>query len=325
MSAAPKSFKLAGFALWCCAVSPLIAQEMAAVTTPVEQPPTVEKFEEPAAPAPGQTNNSAFRFTYPVRDSGTDRIYTEANPPAQANVDQTGQTPAVRSSDQASQANVVTSFQDSPVVTGQEYAEMENLPSEPEADIGEGRFSKRPFRFSFAVYEGYNSNVNGSSQDAVESLYTSVAAGFAYDFGSSRLTLGVSLDAALAFYYNNEQLQNDGLFPTITLGISADYKAAPQLDLSFITATALLSQPDFAGGGGGPRATPETTSPAPPPWPQPTAGCRNSRRSPATRPSSITTSSRKTTISATSTRPSVSNSCISGNRRPNWSPNTGSI
>ena len=252
MSAVPKSLKLAAFALFCCAVSQATAQEMAAVTTPAEQPPTVEKFEEPATPASGQTNNSAFRFTYPVRDTGSDRIYTEANPPAQANPDETTQAAETASSDQASPNNVVTSFQDSPAVTGQEYAEMENLPSEPEADIGEGRFSKRPFRFSFAVNEGYNSNVNGSSTDPVESLYTSVAAGVAYDFGSSRLTLGVSLDAAFAFYYNNEQLQNDGIFPTISLGISADYKAAPQLDLSFITSTALLSQPDFAGGGGGP-------------------------------------------------------------------------
>ena len=72
MPAAPKSLKLAVFALFCCAASQATAQEMAAVTAPAEQPPTVEKFEEPATPAPGQTNNSAFRFTYPVRDTGSD-------------------------------------------------------------------------------------------------------------------------------------------------------------------------------------------------------------------------------------------------------------
>ncbi|MFM8808919.1 MAG: hypothetical protein ACKOJB_08485 [Chthoniobacterales bacterium] len=230
------------------------AQEMAAVV-PEEQPPTVERFEEPAAAPAGQTNNADFRFTYPVRDTQSDQIYTEANPPA------TGDAP----SEAAATATATTSAQQSAAATAAEqdaetslelaeetFIGEENMPQQPWADIGEGRFEKRPFRYSFAVYEGYNSNVNGSTTDPVESLYTSIAAGVDYAFGSSRLNLGISLDAALDFYYNNEQLQDDGIFPNITLGLNANYKATPRLDLSFVNSTALLSQPNFASGTGGP-------------------------------------------------------------------------
>ena len=250
MSATTPRVCLIALALLCCVESLSNAQELAAVS-PSEKPPTVEKFEEPTPPAPGETNNANFRFTYPVRDTNSDQTYTEA-PPAQSDQTEPSLEAQTEVSSPASLNDVVTSFQDSPATTGEMFAEMENLPTGPEPDIGEGRFAQRPFRFSFAVYEGYNSNVNGTSTDPVESLYTSIAAGVAYDFGSSRLRLSASLDAALAFYYNNERLQNDGIYPTITLGVGADYKATPKLDLSFVTSTSLLSQPDFAGGGGGP-------------------------------------------------------------------------
>lgn len=235
-----------------------MAQEMAAVV-PEEKPPAIEQFEKPAAaPATGQTNNAGFRFTYPVRDTESDRIFTEANPPATG--DTPGQVEPATSPSDAPPAEQVRSAGEMNNVAAETDLELaedtligeENLPQQPWPDIGEGRFEKRPFRYSFAVYEGYNSNVNGSSTDQVESLYTSIAAGMDYAFGSSRFNLGISLDAALAFYYNNEQLQNDGLFPTITLGLDANYKATPRLDLSFVNSTGLLSQPSFASGTGGP-------------------------------------------------------------------------
>lgn len=261
MAAAPQRIKMLIFALLFCAAEFSMAQETATVA-PEEKPPIVEKFEEPAPPAPGQTNGADFRFTYPVRDAASDQIYTEANPPATGDLPkpQADQPPAATTEesrqavDATMAATVSSSFEAAPAVSEEQIVAEEDLPIPPPADIGEGRFEKRPFRYSFAVYEGYNSNVNASPTDQVESLYTSVAAGFDYIFGSSRLKMDLSLDAALAFYYNNNQLQNDGLFPTITLGLGADYKALPQLDLSFTTSTSLLSQPNYSGGGGGPAS-----------------------------------------------------------------------
>jgi len=259
MCAAPKKPRLIFAAVLIGLTAGGRAQEMAAVV-PEEKPPTVELFEEPASPPSGQTNSADFRFTYPVRDAASDQIYTETNPPATGDAT-TQPQPATDTTTTPSpgpiQAGTGNSEAAQDAETDLELAEEtligeENLPQQPWPDIGEGRFEKRPFRYSFAVYEGYNSNVNGSSTDQVESLYTSIAAGVDYAFGSSRLNLGISLDAALAFYYNNEQLQNDGLFPTITLGLNANYKATPRLDLSFVNSTGLLSQPNFASGTGGP-------------------------------------------------------------------------
>lgn len=223
-------------------------QEMAAAL-PEEKPPTVEKFEEPAATAPGQTNGSNFRFTYPVRDTASDQLYTEANPPATTATPPRSSEP---STEETATPNAMSDEEESLALAEDRIIGDENLPQEPFPDIGEGRFSKRPFRFSFAVYEGYNSNVNGTSVDPVESLYTSIAAGVDYSFGTSRLSFGIGLDAALAFYYNNSELKNDGIFPTITLGLDGTYKATPQLELQLSSSTGLLSQPNFASSGGGP-------------------------------------------------------------------------
>jgi len=229
------------------------AQEMAAVV-PEEKPPTVEHFEEPSVPAPGQTNSADFRFTYPVRDEASNSIYTEANPPATGDLPMPTEPapPVTKPSAEPTQSAAEVAAETDLELGEETLIGEENMPQQPWPDIGEGRFEKRPFRYSFAVYEGYNSNVNGTSTDQVESLYTSIAAGADYAFGTSRFNLGMHLDAAVAFYYNNEQLQNDGLFPTITLGLDANYKATPRLDLSFVNSTALLTQPNFSGGTGGP-------------------------------------------------------------------------
>jgi len=259
MRPAPKRFILTFASLACCSAACLVAQEMAAVA-PEEKPPTVERFEEPAVPSAGQTNGADFRFTYPVRDAESNSIYTEANPPATGDLPSPSESvvptvaPSAEPTRTAAEANAPA---ESASEVDLELAEEtligeENLPQQPWPDIGEGRFEKRPFRYSFAVNEGYNSNVNGTSTDQVESLYTSIAAGADYAFGSSRLKLGIHFDAAIEFYYNNEQLQNDGLFPTITLGLDANYDATSRLVLSFVNSTALLSQPNFSAGTGGP-------------------------------------------------------------------------
>lgn len=223
------------------------AQEMAAVV-PEGGPPTVEKFEEPVPPTPEAGDSSAFRFTYPVRDAGSDRVYTEENPPATADVEPATATTPTKGS--ASESAASTPVAEPLPLPDEEFVGGENLPEPAPADIGEGRFSKRPFRYSFAVYEGYNSNVTGVPNGGVESIYTMVEAGVNYAFGTSRLKLDLGLSAGVTFYYNNEGLQNNGIFPTITLTLGANYAATPRLDLSFATSTALLSQPNFGVSGG---------------------------------------------------------------------------
>jgi len=130
-----------------------------------------------------------------------------------------------------------------------DFVGPETLPEGPVADIGEGRFERRPFRYSFAVKEGYNSNVNTTQNDPIESLFTQISAGVGYEFGSSRLRLNTSFDAGFTYYYNNDGLSNDGIFPTVTFLLGAEYAASPRLDLYFRTSTALLSQPDYGNAG----------------------------------------------------------------------------
>jgi hypothetical protein len=198
------------------------------------KPPSVETFEE-AVPAEKENESSKFRFTYPVRDNATTQLFTEEKNGTAA--------PAASTTNPAAG----TPLPNPPAGTA--FTTVGNEAGQELPDIGAGRFSKRPFRYSFAVYEGYNSNVNTLNSGGVSSLYTEIAAGIGYDFGGSRLQLNVDLGAALTFYYNNKELQNDGLFPTINLIVGANYAASERLDLSFSTATSLLSQPNFTVAG----------------------------------------------------------------------------
>lgn len=238
--------------------------------------------QEPAASGEDATNNGSFRFTYPVRDGGSNEVYTETAPSLASTTaaNDTAQpattepappvpvestlapTPAPAPAPEAKPAAVKKknsmrssspTLREDPVVLpnplGPEEFVSPDTFGESVPDIGEGRFQRRPFRFSFAVYEGYNSNVDGAPNDPTQSLYTEIAAGIGYDFGSSRLQLNATLSGGLTFYYNTENLDNDGIFPTLMLSLSADYAATPRLDLSFDTFTSLLSQPDFSTSG----------------------------------------------------------------------------
>lgn len=198
------------------------------------KPPSVETFEE-AVPAESKEEGSNFRFTYPVRDSNSNQLFTE---------EKNGDVPTAVSDTDLAAGNTLPD-----PATGSSFTSVGNEAGQELPDIGAGRFSKGPFRYSFAVYEGYNSNVNTQNSGGVASLYTEVAAGIGYEFGGSRLQLNVDLGAALTFYYNNNQLQNNGLFPTVNLIVGANYAASERLDLSFTTATSLLSQPNFTVAG----------------------------------------------------------------------------
>jgi len=231
----------------------------ATTTTPTPQPPalelnltgpaplSVDTFEEVITPTDTGDSDSAFRFSYPVRDSESGQII---NPPTDA---ARGDVPSAITADDLATASALGPVMTTPgVLSGGTSAPFQTIGESGELppDMDEGIFSRSPFRYSFAVYEGYNSNVNTQPSGGVQSLYTEVAAGVGYEFGGSRLQLQTSLSAALTFYYNNSQLRDDGLFPTINLIIGANYDATPRLDLSFATLTTLQSQPNFSVSGG---------------------------------------------------------------------------
>ncbi|MBU3665422.1 MAG: hypothetical protein FGM15_06035 [Chthoniobacterales bacterium] len=207
-------------------------------------PPAVESFEQPVAG--GENGSAGFRFTYPVRDAQSNQLVTEQAESTQVSTENVpapldAPPPPRRHRD----GNLLTPQPPQSAVSGGASATTgSNSP-----DIGEGIFQRSPFRYSFAINEGYNSNVNTRQDGGVQSMYTLVSAGIGYDFGSSRLQLNTSLSAALAFYYNNGELANDGLFPTINFVLGANYAATPRLDLSFSTVTSLLSQPNFTVSG----------------------------------------------------------------------------
>jgi hypothetical protein len=197
---------------------------------------TVAGLAQDTTPAEG----SGFRYTYPVRD--TSGRQTVAASPTSAPASTADAVPAPPAPSPGPSRGPLS--QGPPQVAADSFETVGQVGDMP-VDVGEGRFERGPFRYSFAVYEGYNSNVNTQPDNGVESLYTELAAGISYEFGSSRLQLTTSLTAALSLYYNNSELRNDGLFPTINFLLGANYSATPQLDLSFATTTSLLSQPSF--------------------------------------------------------------------------------
>lgn len=114
---------------------------------------------------------------------------------------------------------------------------------EEETDgIDFGIFSRKPFRFTFSVREGFDSNVFTTRDNPQSSFYTNFAAGVSYDFGSPRLQLRSSLGGGLTYYYNrgDDPIDWNGIF-----SLGATYQATPRLTLTIDTSTAYLSQPDL--------------------------------------------------------------------------------
>lgn len=105
-----------------------------------------------------------------------------------------------------------------------------------------GIFSRKPFRFTFSVREGWDSNVFTTRNNPQSSFYTNFAAGISYDFGSPRLQLRSSLGGGLTYYYNrgDDPIDWNGIF-----SLGATYQATPRLTLTIDTSTAYLSQPDL--------------------------------------------------------------------------------
>lgn len=213
-----------------------------------DAPPKVDTFEEPV-PGGADSDASRFRFTYPVRDAGSDRVFTEEKPAVPQDV-----PAAVSDADiaaglampdpgpmPASQAAAYQADNAAFESVGTTDASTQEL-----ADLGPFRSGKGPFRYTFYVTEGYNSNVNAQQNGGVQSMFTAIGAGVSYAFGTSRLKVETGLGAGLTFYYNNAGLQNDGLFPNGTFDLSVEYAASQKLNLFLNNSTSLQAQPDFA-------------------------------------------------------------------------------
>lgn len=195
-------------------------------------------------------SGSPFRFGgMPVRDVGGDQVYADQPAPSPQATASGGSAPAQSaSSTRAKRPRPAPTPGPEADETFSAVGDSSAAASAPAADIGEGRFERSRFRYSVGVYEGYDSNIYLTQNDPTGSLYTMIAAGVGYSFGSSRLKLDAELSAGLTFYYEGFNV-DDGLYPTIQLSLSANYAATPRLDLSFNTLTAYLSQPNYAIAG----------------------------------------------------------------------------
>ncbi len=213
-------------------------------------PPTPQAFEEPV-PSTSATNPAGFRFSYPVRDGDTNDVYTETKPPATSSVTPAAPTSAdqgdVRSPSMAAQSTGTTTAArkraraSTPRTPTMEEEVATPFGVQPEnVDIGEGRFERSPFRFTFGLSEGYNSNVNTTSSNPIESVYTAINAGVTYAFGGPRLSLQTGLAANLTYYYSAPPSNN--WLPNLTWNFAADYKATERMSFSLTTMTAYLSE-----------------------------------------------------------------------------------
>ncbi len=206
-----------------------------------------------ATPGGVAPQSSPFRYSYPVRESGSDQLYTEERQraAAQSSSGGGGQVASATTGDAPTKSRRPRPAPTpSAAEAADDAAEGVSGPGEftasdtSGADIGEGRFERSRFRYSLGVYEGFDTNVYLTQNDEVASLYTMIAAGIGYSFGSSRLKLDASLSAGLTFYYEGFDAQ-DSLFPTVQLNLAATYAATPRMSLSFSTLTAYMSQPNY--------------------------------------------------------------------------------
>ncbi len=110
------------------------------------------------------------------------------------------------------------------------------------SDPGVGRFEDSRFRYSFALREGYDSNVFQTNTNVDSSMYTNAAVGVGYAFGSPRLTLDAVVNFGVTYYYTRP---GDKIDWTGGLTLGAVYSASPRLQLTLTTYTAYLNQPDY--------------------------------------------------------------------------------
>jgi len=104
-----------------------------------------------------------------------------------------------------------------------------------------GMFEAAPFRYSFSLREGYDSNVFTTHTNPTSSFYTNFAAGLDYQFGGPRLQLTSSLGGGVTYYYTRPGKKYD-FNGQYTLALV--YLLTPRLTISGNLTIAYLSQPD---------------------------------------------------------------------------------
>lgn len=114
-------------------------------------------------------------------------------------------------------------------------------------DLGTGKFSSFPLKFTVSVRGGYDDNVNLDSFDEQDSFFTNLAVGVTYEFGSPRTRISLSAGGGVTYYFDRESFDNEDDFDLNgSIGFSIVHKATPRLTLSSAIFAAYQTQPDFA-------------------------------------------------------------------------------
>jgi hypothetical protein len=216
-------------ALLCLIALPFLAQAQ-------DTPPT---FAEAPQPAPGIAPQ--FRMTYPVRDAASGQKVTEERPApslAQAAPTDADIAAGLAMPDPGPPPSTVGNSLQADEAAFDAVGTPGN-PSFQEIDLGEGRYSGFPLRFTVGVQEGYNSNVYATQNDQTQSAFTALNFGVYYDFGSPRLTITTGLTGNISYYYAAKE-QN--WLPNVYWNLAVEYSATPRLTLGFNTTTAYLTQ-----------------------------------------------------------------------------------
>ena len=116
-----------------------------------------------------------------------------------------------------------------------------------QSDLGNGRFSRSPFRVSVSLRGGYDDNVNTTAFDEQGSAFVSIGGTVAYNFGSPRTQLSLTTGGGLTYYLDDIQGNNgDNYDANIYLSLAATHKATPRLTLAASVYASYQSQPDFS-------------------------------------------------------------------------------
>ena len=212
-----------------------------------DTPPKIDAFEE-AVPAGVTNSNSQFRFTYPVRDASSGLVETEQKPASLQSDNRSASDANATMPDPGPPANSASS---SGFAAEEAAVDAVGTPGDPpfeEMNIGEGRFSGFPLRFTVGIQEGYNSNVYASENNPTQSAFTALDFAASYAFGSPRLTITTELTGNITYYY---AATSENWLPNIYWNLAAEYSATPRLTLGFNTTTAYLTQ-GSAGLAGAP-------------------------------------------------------------------------
>ena len=225
-------------------VLPVIVPALLLDATAQDSPPKVDSFEE-AVPAGANQTAPQFRMTYPVRDASSGQTFTEQKqstaqdvPTAVSEADiaaglampDPGPAPSTTTGTASALQNDEAAF-DAVGTAGN--------PPLQEIDIGEGRYSGFPLRFTVGLQEGYNSNVYAQQNNPTQSAFTGLYFAVDYEFGSPRLTLTTGLNGNIAYYY---AAKNQNWLPNVFWNLAIEYEATPRLTLGFNTSTAYLTQ-----------------------------------------------------------------------------------